>query len=109
MTHEEREQMWTQRVTDYQTSGLSKKAWSKRNGISRGSLSNWLNKLSTQGIPTSATPKNFHFVNAIVSIDRNEKTESTITIQIGNAEIKIGDEFNKDTLRSVVQIVNDIC
>jgi len=109
MTHDERVRIWTKRIADYQASGLSKKAWSMRNGVSRNTLNNWLNKSSMQKSIKTSAPKDIKFVKAITPADDHQNLKSTITIQVRNTSIQVGDGFIKDTLINVLRIVNDIC
>jgi len=109
MTHIEREREWKDRIVNYQASGLSMKAWSKRNGVSRGTLSNWVKKLSTQDQSPINKPTNFVLAKPAAVTIETINPEAEITIRIGKAIINIKDGFNCDTLTSVLIAVNAIC
>ena len=109
MTHIEREQEWKNRIVNYQASGLSMKAWSKNNGVSRNTLRNWLKKLSTQGMLPINKQAYFVLAKPAAATIESINPEAEITIHLGKAIINIKDGFNSDTLTSVLRAVNEIC
>ena len=108
MTHEERKQIWLERITSYKRSGLSKKAWSKSNGVSRGSLTHWLNELSENNTINTKRAKGFiqAKITPTITTEAQEK-DSVLSIHVGYTTIDVRNGFNKDTLLSVLQVVKD--
>lgn len=93
--------LWEERILAFEASGLSRKAWSKEQGIPEHQVYYWVNKLR----PRSAMPEDLRWV-ALPSVSSND---TGISIQIGNLYVSVERGFDHQVLVEVIQTLTTIC
>jgi hypothetical protein len=106
---EQRRLEWLARITDYQSSGLTMKAWCTQNHYSIEQLKYWLRlskRASSSPIPAPASPVPFVQLTAV---DGPSESTSSLIVRIGHASIELQSGFDPKLLHDVVQVLTRSC
>lgn len=94
---------WKKLISDYQSSGLTYRAWCEKNNKSLSALHYWLKKLNQ-------TESNNQSEQQWVSISLKEQAikHPAIILKIDNITIEILEGFNKSVLTDILSIVQQL-
>lgn len=92
---------WMILVEEYKVSGVNQTAWCREKGLNKGSFSNYLKKAEAL-----ATVSKSEWGS--LAIPRKFET-SSISLKIGDIILDIKDDFNKETLKDVLNVVMKLC
>ena len=115
MTHARSRRLWQSRVAEYESSGLTMRAWCERNGFRDGQLRYWLKKARETGfIEKSGTSwACVDLVDDGVSISSETGADVTltsqVTIRVGAATIEVHPGFDSALLSEVLRVVTSTC
>jgi hypothetical protein len=96
------QEVWTKRITAYQTSGQTMKAWCAEQELTVHQLKYWLYKdqKQTQTGTTTFRP---------VTVNRHSAPTKALQIQVGMARIEVRPGFEPGLLRDVVAALTPLC
>jgi transposase-like protein len=97
--------LWAERITAYQASGQTMKAWSAEHKVTLHQLKYWLYKAQREGRAASGTT--FRPIS-VGSPSRSGAAES-LQIQIGVARINVRSGFEPGLLREIVAALTPLC
>ena len=110
MTTQEREKLWTERLTAYKTSGQTKKAWCRNNNIDVKSFYRWGSRLGNKEVENRQGEYRFILAKErICDESAGSGNIKHIGITLGKATINVNKGFDAETLRNVLQIASSIC
>lgn len=109
---EEDRKLWTERINDYRSSGLTAVKWAEDRGVAVHKLRYYINKFNKENkeksndesVKGSGNTKwaSLALENPIVE----EKSKNPLKITIGKATIVVNPGFNEDTFQSVIRILS---
>ena len=100
-------QYWQKHVEGFKTSGLTREAYSKENGIRVYQLDYWRRKLSRRK-KTPATISAKQWVPINISDEPSEK-DSHVDLWIGRVRVAIRPGFNSRLLAEVLRVIGAGC
>lgn len=93
-------QRWLDRITDWQQSGLSQKAYCARHHLGLASFQRWRRILMMEETSKETPPVAFLPVNLV------EPSASSLTLRVNdNLSIEIQAGFDPNTLKQVIQVL----
>jgi len=98
----DKRKLWTKRIQDYRTSGLTAAKWCEKNEISIHTLKYWITKFNKEKNQESKKTKWTTIIPA------ESKTES-LKVIIGHSTIELAPGFDSETFKKVVRILNEQC
>lgn len=110
--NEEDRKLWTERIGDYRSSGLTAVKWAEKNNISVYKLRYYINKFNKekkQEINQETNQNlNKHKWAEIVPEKKveNKNSFSPIKVTIGDATIEIVPGFDQNSFRDIVEILS---
>jgi len=96
--------LWEQRIADQENSGKTIRDWCRDNSIKEGRFYCWRRKLQEESL-VSKEPQKW----LPLEIEKTKSSPSpTITVTIGVAKIEIPQNFNRDQLSQIIQVLKNI-
>lgn len=105
---EKNRKLWSERIEDYKTSGLSAVKWAEDKGVSIHKLRYYIhkfNKEKKEGLNQDSKDIQWTSV-AIEKEDSENKSNNPLKIIIGKATVEVADGFDEDTFKTVVKILS---
>lgn len=103
MSNNELCNLWEQRLTHYEESGISIKAWCKQQSIKESQFYYWRKKLRTDKAeetqPLQWLPLDLQLSKQTIPAG------DWITVHIGQAKVEIGKGFDQSLLREIIQVL----
>lgn len=84
-------------------SGETLRAWTKRHGVDGRSLHSWKRNLSRRKSVTA--PAERPRLVELVPVSRVPAPVRRYVVRVGDASIEVGDDFDTETLRRLVEVV----
>ena len=105
---DEDRKLWTGRINDYRSSGLTATKWSEDRGIAIHKLRYYINKFNKEKKQNlNQTSKEIQWASVVPKETNAEnKSSNPLKVIIGKATIEIAPGFDKDTFQSVVRILS---
>jgi len=98
--HKAKKVLWEERILALEASGLSRRAWSKEQGIPEHQVNYWVHKLRPE---SAATGKRW------VALLSPSCSDTGISIQIGDVTVAIERGFDHRVLVEVIQALTVLC
>ncbi|WP_281886237.1 IS66 family insertion sequence element accessory protein TnpA [Paenibacillus sp. YYML68] len=109
MTKKElRRQEWIARVSDYEASGQTMKAWCAEQGVTKDQLRYWLRTLNERTSGKSSGNTSNSFIPLTLS-DSSNPTSSCIIVHAGAARLEVRSGFDAKLLHDVVSALTVSC
>jgi len=106
-------EQWTQLIKDYQSSGMTVKAWCELNGVKQNSYYYWLKKIrkvACDQLPAVLTQtecsKPTEFAELKVSSSHNQ---GSVMIHLPYANVEVAEGTSKETIEAVLMALKNIC
>jgi len=99
--------VWVRRVSEWKASGESSTRFSAGRGYTATALRYWAKRLEREQ-PTSAAPATPVRIARLVRDDVPADAASTITIEVGRVRVTVGQGFDRDSLRGVLEVLAEI-
>ena len=119
MTHAKRRKLWQTRVSDYLSSEMTVSDWCEHNGFRVGQLRYWLRQARETGYTDGSQSwvcvelADDDCADAasvpVVSTDREQATESGVSVRVGVATIDVRRGFDTVLLSEVLRVVVATC
>ncbi len=104
MTLAEREKYWRKQIKNWQTSGMSMRAWSKAQDISEKNLSRWKRKLAVEAGGVQEIRKAPDGWCEVKTKQAKQAIPSGINLEInGQIRIELNRGFDQKLLREVLE------
>ena len=107
-------EQWTQLIKDYQSSGMTVKAWCELNGVKQNSYYYWLKKIrkaTCDQLPTVLTqtgcPKPTEF--AELKVSSSSHIQGSVMIHLPYANVEVAEGTSKETIEAVLTALKNIC
>ena len=100
--------IWTDHINNYRASGLTAVKWAEDNNVSVHKLRSSIAKINKEKKQTSSIQSGtagWATLNQSKSIAINESIKP-LKISIGQATIEVNSGFDKDTLKSLIEILS---
>jgi len=104
MTKEEKRIFWTEKISEYRSSGQTAKAWSKDNNLSVHALRYWIIKFNKEN---NKSNESVEFKPLITELPSS--LESPIRVSIGPAVIELTRGFDETTFERIITILSRPC
>lgn len=107
MSHEERADLWSSRISDYKASGERVAAWCARHQVTPHQLFYWMRKLkkADQQTPAASGSK-----WVAVSVERTIDNEAApILVKVGTVAVEVRAGFEPAVLAAVVRTLKTLC
>lgn len=106
--NEEGRKLWTERIEDYRSSGLTAAKWADNKGIAIHKLRYYINKFNNEKKQESNQENKVLQWASIVPVAPivEFKSNDPLRVIIGKATIEVTPEFDKDTFESVIRILS---
>lgn len=106
--NEEDRKLWTARIEDYRSSKLTGAKWAEDKGVSVHKLRYYINKFNKENKQISNQESREQQWASVVPIAQVVKSKSNniLRVTIGKATIEVASGFDKDTLKSLVEILS---
>ncbi len=98
----EKRKLWTKRIQDYRTSGLIAAKWCEKNEISIHTLKYWITKFNKE---KNQKAKKTQWTTIIPT----KSKAKPLKVIIGHSTIEVAPEFDSETFKKVVRILNEQC
>ena len=113
MTHAKSRSLWQARVAEYESSGLTMRAWCERTGFRYGQLRYWLKKARDARKGQSQSWACVDLVDDGVSSSREPGGDVTrgpgVAIRVGAATVEVRSGFDSALLSEVLRVVVATC
>ena len=113
MTHAKSRSLWQSRVAEYESSGLTMRAWCERNGFRDGQLRYWLKRARDARKGRSQSWACVDLVDDGVCSSRETGASVTgdaqVSIRVGAATIEVQPGFDSALLSEVLRVVTSTC
>lgn len=113
MTHAKSRKLWQTRVAEYESSGLTMRAWCEQTGFRNGQLRYWLKKAREARKSQSQSWVCVDLVDDGVSAPSETGADvgrdSQVSIRMGAATIEIRPGFDSALLSEVLRVVRLTC
>jgi len=98
MTHAERNELWKNRISDYQNSGLTMRNWCHQHQMNFHTFKYWLQKIQTNNQPTTVSDSQWF------ALDLNRQVASTPAIQlfVGGVHVEVSKGFDPQLLCEII-------
>lgn len=96
------QKLWLARVEAFNKSGLTQAEFCRRNNYKIRQFNYWFRKYKESNISENNNTK-------WVSVNVKEPANSSLKVNIGNANIEISQGFNKKLFTEVVEILSELC
>lgn len=106
---DEDRKLWTDRINDYRSSGLTAVKWAEDRGVAVHKLRYYINKFNKEKKPKSNTnPKEIQWASIIPKAApiADNKPNNSLKVTVSNAIIDVAPGFDEDTFKSVVRILS---
>lgn len=104
MNSEDRK-LWTDRIEDYRSSGLTAAKWAEDKGVAVHKLRYYINKFNNEMKSQESNELQWTTVVPIDSVQKN-KSDNPLKIIVGKATVEVVSGFDKDTFESVIRILS---
>lgn len=106
--NEENRKLWTERIEDYRSSGLTAAKWADNKGIAVHKLRYYINKFNKEKKQNSnKEPKELKWASVVpIAPLAEDKANNPLRIIIGKATIEVVPGFDKDVFESVIRILS---
>lgn len=106
--NEEDRKLWTERIADYKSSGLTAANWAVDKGIAVHKLRYYINKFNNEiKQELNQESKEPQWVSVVPVAPMVEyKSNNHLRVIIGKATIEVASGFDKDTFESVIRILS---
>lgn len=99
----DKQTLWTKRIADWQSSGLSQGEFCERHGLAYTAFVYWRGRLKKLEVCDDASPVSFFPVKL------KQGSQNSLTLKInGRHSIEIGTNFDGDLLTRVIQAVAQV-
>jgi hypothetical protein len=98
------QEIWAKRITVYQESGQTMKAWCAEQNLTVHQLKYWLYKAQRRQ-NLASVPATFR----TVTVTASEPEKESLWVQVGSARIGVRPGFKPQLLRDVVAALGDLC
>jgi hypothetical protein len=99
----DKQTLWTKRIADWQSSGLSQGAFCEQHGLTYTTFVYWRGRLKKLEVRDDASTVNFFPVRL------KKDSQHSLTLKInGRHSIEIDTNFDSDLLTRVIQVVEQI-
>jgi hypothetical protein len=103
-------QEWEGRISEFQRSGLTRKAWCEANHISIHKFHYWFGKLSRLESRSSLQPGPWAQVRVGEAITGGPPSAQTsLSVRVGSVVIEVRDGYNPSLLLDVVKVLQELC
>lgn len=105
---EEERKLWTERINDYKSSGLTAVKWAEENNLSVHKLRYHIHKFNKEKKQASnEESKEIKWASIVPEKLEVQKVPTRpLIVTIGKATIEVGPNFDEDTLESIVRILS---
>ncbi|NMA84139.1 MAG: hypothetical protein GX962_09800 [Epulopiscium sp.] len=105
---EEDRKLWTDRINDYRSSGLTAVKWAEDRGIAVHKLRYYINKFNKEKKQNSnQKPKEIQWTSVVpVETKVENKSNNPLKITIGKATVEVASGFDEVTFQSVIRILS---
>lgn len=105
---EEDRKLWTERINDYRSSGLTAVKWAEDRGIAVHKLRYYISKFNKEKKKDlSQEPKEIQWASVVPAEAKVEnKCNNLLKVIIGNATIEVNPGFDESAFQSVVRILS---
>lgn len=105
---EEDRKLWTDRINDYRSSGLTAVKWAEDRGIAVHKLRYYINKFNKEKKQNSnQKPKEIQWTSVVpVETKVENKSNNPLKITIGKAAVEVAPGFDEVTFQSVIRILS---
>lgn len=105
---EDARKLWTERINNYRSSGLTAVRWAEENNLSVHKLRYYINKFNKEKKQQAdQESKEAQWVSIVPKKPiSNHENANPLKVAIGKATIEIGTGFNEDIFESVVRILS---
>lgn len=106
--NEEDRKLWTERIEDYRSSGLTGVKWAEDKGVAVHKLRYYINKFNKENKQSSNQESREQQWASVVPIAQMVESKSIkpLKVTIGKATIEVAPGFDKDTLKSLIEILS---
>lgn len=105
--------LWEKRVKDFVKSNESMNKWCKENNIKPTTFRYWVKKYQNQEKTANDKSQEWIPVSSDKIIDKNRNTisnnSSEITMKIGEIELLLSPNFDKNVLKNILEVLGVIC
>jgi hypothetical protein len=109
MIKAEREAIWAKRIEACKQSGMTKRAWCRENDVSIKGFYYWYNKNNKDEVNVPDKQVSFLLVKQVPASTPAAVQCAAISIQLGQATVRVTEGFSEESLTSVIRIVSNIC
>ncbi|NMB38124.1 MAG: IS66 family insertion sequence element accessory protein TnpB [Firmicutes bacterium] len=102
---EQKHQLWKERISEYESSGLSIPAWCKEQQIPAHQMRYWLRKFEEPNKSALKSKKTSRWVE----LDTHKLSGSGVSLRVGSVVLDIQQGFDRQLLVEVVQVLTSIC
>lgn len=105
---DEDRKLWTDRINDYRSSGLTAAKWSEDRGIAIHKLRYYINKFNKEKKQNlNQASKEIQWASVVPKeASVKNKSSNPLKVIIGKVTIEVVPGFDKDTFQSVVRILS---
>lgn len=101
---------WEARISEFSSSGQSRRTWCEANHVSLHQFQYWFGKLSREESGFHPQPSAWAQIQVKESIqDERCDLESTLSVRIGLAVIEVRQGYNPSLLLDVVKVLQKLC
>lgn len=113
MGYNSKEKEWEKLVQEMYGSGKSQKKWCEEKGINFSTLKYWMQKLSPKAKPKDeqVIDKEIKWLKVDAAPEAALIPQSTnkIEVCIGNCRVVVPENFNKESMTSLIEVLFKIC
>jgi len=105
---DEDRKLWTDRINDYRSSGLTAVKWAEDRSVSVHKLRYYIHKFNKEKKKNSNQESKEIKWTSVVPAETivDNKSNNPLKVIIGNATIEVASGFDEDTFKSVVRILS---
>lgn len=103
MTQEEKRKEWQQRITEWEASGKSVRAFCVENGLRESQMHYWRKRLRG-----SQTDSNVRWISVELDGSFGENSDR-LNIRVGRAIVEVQPGFNKALFSDIVRTLMELC
>lgn len=113
MKRDKKRNLWSERVSSYQASGLSAREWCEQNQISTSTFQYWVQKFRKEVLSHDSNNESTQWLSLEVSDIKSKPSipdaTAGVRINIGSATIELSPGFDLNTLEDVVHVLRKQC
>ena len=103
-------QIWEERISEFQMSGQTRRAWCEANNVSIGQFQYWLGKFSRQELGSRPQASSFVQIQVREPVKQaNATIQNALSVRIGPAVIEVRDGYKPSLLLDVVKVLRELC